>query len=226
MFAFRGSKPSQKDVTFEVMSKKREEIKRKLEEVERVNSQLEIAVSETKQLSVDLVGKLKKELKVAKKSLTSITKKLHEGVLLVDHQGNVIQLNKTGEKLLGIEEGAAVGKRICDVINQVADGENEIRFSPSFFAELSQKIIDQASKFTNGKKFTECNRVFKEALPGALEPEVELQLDADVCGRKVKLTFMFSLLDNDPESLSDLTYVFLFHRNIGMLSRFSDVQAV
>lgn len=201
----------------EMTSKRRQEIRGRLAEVDNVNHRLRETVKETQVISVALIGKLKKELKVAKKTLTGMTRRLKEGVVLINHIGDVIQLNPAGEKLFGVKEEDFVGKNFKDSLGKVIqtklpDGQ-PLGLKASFYSELSAKIFESVKKYTNGQKLKESNRIFKETLPHLIQPDTEVPLTVKCAdGKNLKLNFMFSILDNDPEDVSDITYVYLFSR--------------
>ena len=203
----------------ELTRTRREEIRRRLTEVDSVNLRLKETVKETQAISFALIGKLKKELKVAKKTLTSITRRIKEGVVLINYKGDVLQVNPAAEKLFGVREDDFLGKNFKESLGamletKLPDGQ-PLGLKPGFYAELSEKIFEAVKQYTNGQKYRESNRIFNEMLPDMIQPEVEVPLCVkDASGKKLKLNFMFSILDNDPEDVSDITYVYLFSRSV------------
>jgi len=202
----------------------RDEIKRRMEVVDEISQQLAAAVSETKEMSNKLTEKIKseiKKLKIAKKSLTSMTAKLNEGVIMLDHNGIVIHLNRTGCKLFGINEKDVIGKSLPSLIgcgNQALDKfgaeiEKPILQS-SFFAKLSKKILKKLSTDKMIDRYNVCNACLVEELPFCVEANQEQSLGVMITlnEENIPMRVNFSVLDNDPDEIDDITYIFLFDR--------------
>ena len=188
------------------------EIKEKLEVVSKINEQLMVAVRETQATSVELIKKLKSELKVAKKSLTSVCEKLKDGVLLADHTGAVIQANKAVETMIGAK---VIGRKLDELVESIAtlDGKKldgiKFQFTPEFFGDLSDKLLARIEAgCTVSTKHNICNRCLSEQLLSHFNLTGDVTLTACLnCPGRPEVSFSFSILDNDPESLADLIYI-------------------
>lgn len=201
------------------MGAQRDEIKRKLKEMADVNIQLDTAVKETQEISVSVIKKLSKELKMAKKSITSVCSKLKEGIILVDSAGAIIQLNASGEALFGIESKAVVGRDFSEVVEWLdpsidSTGE-QISMQKNFFTKLSNKLVTKLKKWDQSEnRYLFCNCCLKKELPAWFDLDNEIVINAFVSSTATpaRMAFSFSILDNDPESLKDIVYIFIFRR--------------
>jgi hypothetical protein len=198
----------------------KEEIKKRLEEINVINDQLHSVVSETQLLSLSVMKKLKGELKVAKKSIISICKKLREGIVLLDWQGNVVQINDAAEKMFSIYEKPYLNKPFTDLIKTMDFGHDcSLPHDELFFKELSNRILnkihctDHCESCTGTKSCTTCTSdKIKSELPSFfdLENEIVTQIVLNKGGKPFRFGFSFSMLDNDPERITDVIYIFLF----------------
>lgn len=198
----------------------REDVKKKLQMIDEVNTKLAEAVRQTQEISSSLSEKVNRELKIARKSLTSISSKLKEGLMMVDYNGHITHLNKTATKILGITEAQAVGKYLEDFIecsNIAFDGDGKVVQKPilmrHFFKELSVKIFEKLASNPTCEKYIICNKALQEEIPFCFESDLDTVLGVKiVCnGKPLSLTVTLTVLDNDPECIKDVSYVFLFN---------------
>jgi PAS domain-containing protein len=206
---FTNKKSKKEQGLIDLMVLQRAEIQKRLEEVSELNTQLAAVVQETHSISAAVMDKLKKELKIAKKSLTSICRRLKEGVLLVNNTGQVVEVNTAGQKMLGVTSTDLIGRQLTEMVSWVK-GENQttpIVLSVDFFENLSTNLLERAITDHTVDK----DRI-DDLLPEFLNFEHEITLDVHLAkiGQPFKFFMTFSILDNDPENLNDVTYIFLF----------------
>ena len=78
-------------------------IKEKLEEIKSTNHVLNETVEHTQAANVKLALKLKKHLKSGNRSFASLSDKLNVGVIIVNHEGFIIQENPRARVFLGCD---------------------------------------------------------------------------------------------------------------------------
>lgn len=195
------------------MESQKLEIKRRLGELTETNKRLRLAVTETRVASVTVMNKLRKEFVTAHRSLSGICKKLKEGAILLNFKGEVVQLNEAAEKLFGVDEASALQASFSKIITEMnpilLDGR-ALDLTETFFSDLSCRILNKLQC----TKCDGCSREqrIKSQLPSFFDMEndavTEVQLTRN--GKQLMTNFTFSILDNEPQTLNDLTYVFLF----------------
>jgi len=214
---FFNSKSPAAALPAEKLEAHRNEIKDKLAEVEKIGRDLEEAVRQTQEMSSKLSEKISKECKTARKSLTSISAKLREGLIIMDSSGKITHLNRTGLKIFGLQEKDVIGKTLVEVIecgNNLHDANGNIVAKPilreNFFSDLSQRLLDRVKDST--EKYLVCNECLKDELPFCFDGGIEHPMAVEIIyqGRQIKLKVTLSVLDNDPDDLIDVNYIFLF----------------
>jgi len=199
------------------LTAQREEIQKKFDEIEKVNQQLANTVAETKAISIEVAKKLKSELKIAKRSFTSFNKKLPSGVMLVDYQGNVIQLNPAGEKIFALQEEQIIHRPIGELVKLMApildQNEKPVEFSTDYFLTLSTELHRRSKTCGKVCKVGACDECVRERLPSFLSLDHETQLTVRCGDRNLTVDLSFTLLDNTPDDLNDFIYVFIFRKH-------------
>jgi hypothetical protein len=216
-FSTKSSHTEAEEKLLRTLETQKQEIKQKLENVRKLNLELARSVQETQVQASSLMKKLKSELKIAKKSFTSFTKKIHSGVIIIDHAGDIVQLNAAGEELFNISEADVIGKSFINLITVIepiliVDTHDRIEFSSTFFDDLSKQLLNRMSNCDDRDEG--CRNRLEEILPKFLKQDEETEINCfSPCrGETLKLLFTFSILDNDPIELNDLIYVFVFRR--------------
>lgn len=217
MFFSSKAKTSAIHASVEKLQARRAEIKDKMADAEAISIKLGEAVRKTQEMTSELADKVNRETKIAKKSLTSISAKLKEGLIMLDHLGKIIHLNKTGSKIFGVAESEVLGKTLSDLVecgNNLHDRNGNIIPKPilkdDFFINLSTVIFNKI--MNSSEKYLVCNECLKNALPFCFEGGIDKSMAVDVIykGKEISLKISLSVLDNDPESLQDVNYIFLF----------------
>lgn len=192
----------------EAMFSQKEEINARLAEMSRITEQLQTVVSETHQIALQVTKKIKSELKVAKKSVLSIIKRLQAGAILLDWQGHIIQINNSAELMFGIKESSCLNNHFYELM-EFSD-KSLIPNKPNFFSELSEKILLKS----NDGLILSCSTgaKVKSELPSCFDIEKDVATSVQLASGKspIKLNLTFSILDNNPEQVNDVVYVFLF----------------
>ncbi len=215
-FSKKQPKPKPEDTVLENMRLQKEEIKRRLETASKVDNLLKQVAAETQQMASNLSDKIKKETKLARRMYLQISKKLKEAVLIVDGDGKIIRLNAAGEKLFGVAETEVLGEVFSNVVatvNPVTEKGKPLEFALGFFSELSEKVLVTIATCKQGENIHgACNDCIGEIVPEYIYPDREtlLKVTLPCLGKTLKLNVMFSILDNDPENMKEVTYVFIF----------------
>lgn len=205
------------DQVNDVAASNRAVIKARLQEVTAVDQQLFQVVSETKTLTNSIKDKLSTHLKITRNTLKSICQNLKEGVILVDYTGSVIEVNNSCERTFSLTKEAMLGKsfsQICDKLNAIKEDGGEIHLTQNFFNSLSTNIFTRINCKRDCKTCTapDCLKNVEDYFKGEFNPQIEVMLRLQPPGyeKSVKCSFSFSVLDNDPESVEDITYILFF----------------
>jgi transcriptional regulator with PAS, ATPase and Fis domain len=201
------------------MEMQREDIKKRMAQVEDINAKLCEAVKQTQEMAGNLSEKVNRELKIARKSLTSISSKISDGIVMIDCNGLITHMNKSASEILGISEKMAFNKHLEDFIecdNQIFDDDGNVVKKPilteGFFKELSIKIFEQLTNNPTEEKYQLCNNVLRNEIPFCFVSDLDGVLGVKIIcnGNPVSVTVTLTVLNNDPECLTDVTYIFLF----------------
>lgn len=181
------------------------QIKKKLEMVKHINKELGTAVNETKELSKNLSVKLKKNLKSSKEELvSSMCENLKEGIIILNHCGNIIQINSAAEKLLKIKKSDVLEKSLINLLN-ITD------VNVRAFENFSKIIIKTINNNLNGKtKFIKIkDLIYKEHFLGCniLYDNFPVNLILPRCKKESTFLINISILENSPSDLDDINYV-------------------
>jgi hypothetical protein len=188
-------------------------IKEKLEEIKSTNHVLSETVEHTQAANVKLALKLKKHLKSGNRSFASLSDKLNVGVIIVNHEGCIIQENPRARDFLGCDitcEGLSLFDRILE-IQPVEPPGQKLVLAPEFFSRLSECISSTMTKCKLAEDEV-CNHCIN-ALPCSLIPDEEQLVDIKITGSEEthRLKFTFSILNN-PEEKDDIAYVIVFRK--------------
>ena len=199
----------------------RQEIRKKMKDLDHLHQELTEVLTRTQEVANGVSDKIRGELKIAKKSLFSISERLNEGVMLLNYRGDIIHLNKVGAEIFGVTEEHVLDKCLTDIIdcgNQAIDDMGQIiekqPLIESFFINLSEKILAKIkSSPPRTDKYQVCNECLISALPFCVELEgaAAVKVKVTLGNQQFLLKITSSILDNNPERLEDLTYVFLFN---------------
>lgn len=186
-----------------------DKIRQKVEEISQINEILSDTVAKTQAANVKLALKLQKQLKSGKRSFISLAEKLKVGVLIINYKGEILQINSKGRELIcNSEDCDCVGHQLFETITSVKPIDppgDPFLLNPRFFRDLSTCVIDNCALGDAGKCIAD--------LPCAIHPDEEqlvLISSANVPDQYMKVTF--SILDNNPEELEDVSYVLVFRR--------------
>lgn len=197
----------------------REEINRRMSVINDVNIELAEAARKTQEMSTVLKERINKEIKFAKKSFTSISSKLHEGMAILDHTGRIVHLNTAAAKTLGLDEKQVIGKHLDELIQcgvPLFNNDGEFIQKPilmkMFFEDLSNKIFERLTTNCKQEKYLVCTQALRDEIPFCVETELDMILGVRILcnGIPHSLTVSLTVLDNDPDRLQDISYVFLF----------------
>ena len=210
MFFTTSARKSHLSALNDITSKSRSIISAKMKEVEEIDNQLKQVISETKRLTISIREKFDTQLKITKKSLRTLCQNLHDGVILVDCNGCIVEVNESCETIFGISKDELVSKELSHLTSllQIKKSNGE-PFDPSvsFFEALSHNIFYRLSQ---GDDVTDLDieSYFKGLAP---HPETKLTIIHPKNGEE-NFTFSFSVLDNDPEEFEDITYIVFFRK--------------
>lgn len=192
-----------------------EKIRKKLEEIDEIHSTLNDIVASTQAANITLAVKLKNQLKNGRRSFASLSEKLNVGVVIVDYQGIIKQINPKGQQLLQVSELECVSKSVFDFILSVEPvdppGERLIP-TENFFHKFSEIIFNVMVDCKLAKPVI-CKKCMDDigcSLLPEREQTVKVVTPKAPNGELVR--FNFSILDNGPDVVSDITYVFVFRK--------------
>lgn len=219
--ARRAAPKSDSTVAREKIESNRDEMKKRFEQIDAVNMSLCEASKKTQEVSIETTEKLNHKMKIPKKSLREISAKLHEGLVLINSCGEIIHVNRQGTKILGLSENEITGKKLGNLIScahPIIENGVEVTkpiLRDEFFAELSKKMLSKLTAQTMEvrSKYMICNDILKSEMPFCFEQDSDRVLGVCIyCGEKeiCNLTVTLTVIDNDPDELSDITYLFLF----------------
>ena len=205
MFFFRTPAPeiAQAQTKTEKFSEK---IKKKLDEISNTNHKMSEVIANTKSANLQLAMKLKSRLKHGDLSFKSFSEKLSAGVMILDYQGKITQMNAKGREILNLTFAECIGKSVFDLIRDVEPinppGKTVV-FNKQFFNDLSEGVFATAQ---------DPNLTMK---PGDLlclmQPNDEQHVKIhSVNVDQMDLKFTFSVIENDPDELTDISYVIVF----------------
>jgi len=172
-------------------------VRAKFKEVDEADAQFMKLISETKHLTASVSEKLDMHLKITRSTVKSICQSLRDGVVLIDFSGKIIDLNGSCEKIFTIQKDSILGDTFNHLMRALHLKLNGVQFnfSTEFFKELSEKIF--------GHQQLES--------PDGIDLGQEISLSAQPAGcDKFNVVFSFSVLDNEPSKVEDVTYMVYF----------------
>jgi transcriptional regulator with PAS, ATPase and Fis domain len=167
-------------------------IEGKLKAANVVDEQLDSVLAETKALTTDIQHKLSTKLKITRNTIKTIVHSVKEAIVILDNKGTVIESNSAFEdaftcsrRMIGLNF-----KEICKVLNPTTEDGKKYELTPDFNS-LSQSIFDTKNFKTD------------------IQPEI--MLDVNPCHfDSFKCLFSLSILDNEPEHVSDISFILFF----------------
>jgi PAS domain-containing protein len=197
MFFTTSARKSHLSALNDITSKSRSIISAKMKEVEEIDNQLKQVISETKRLTISIREKFDTQLKITKKSLKTLCQNLNDGVILVDCNGCIVEVNESCETIFGFSKEELVSKELSHLASllQIKKSNGE-PFDPSvnFFEALSHNIFYRLSQGDD-----------------VMDLETKLTITHPKNGEE-NFSFSFSVLDNDPEEFEDITYIVFFRK--------------
>jgi PAS domain-containing protein len=197
MFFTTSARKSHLSALNDITSKSRSIISAKMKEVEEIDNQLKQVISETKRLAISIREKFDTQLKITKKSLKTLCQNLNDGVILVDCNGCIVEVNESCETIFGFSKEELVSKELSHLASllQIKKSNGE-PFDPSvnFFEALSHNIFYRLSQGDD-----------------VMDLETKLTITHPKNGEE-NFSFSFSVLDNDPEEFEDITYIVFFRK--------------
>lgn len=214
LFSRKSANHTEQELISKKLKQKREEIKMRLQQLSDINAELQKTVSETQELAIKVREKVKKMMKVDGKSLTAICKNMNEGIVLVGASGRIIHVNKTAEKLFGVDESSVINSSISSLVSNMdmadaASGETLV-LSSTFFSRLSKVIIDHIKLHSCSISCPELHTIEHKFINVVAGETVNVLITCK--GKRFQIAFNCTVLDNNPEHLRDITYVFVIKR--------------
>ena len=186
----------------ELAAETRSIIRTKLNEMEKVDEQLKKVVSETRELTSSIREKLATQLKITRKTLKSVCYNLHDGVIIVNHVGKIIDMNPASERIIGYSQDDILGHDfnfLTRMVNAKKESGGDFELGDRFFDDLSHTIFYHLSCIEDDspKKTLETYKIE--------ESQSEVKIKVADTERKVSLSVF--ALDNDPTKLDEITYL-------------------
>lgn len=182
----------------------------KLEAITKINNMISDTVAKTQLANSILLKKLKRHLKNGTNTFVSLSEKLHLGVFILNFKGEIVQSNPKAQQFLDCGNDC-VGKHIFSLIDSIKpiSPQGEIFYlSPSFFLDLSRCVFESIGWASNTCSIAGTGCL--EKLPCSLQSDVEQLVEITQCNKKQHMKLTFSILDNDPDDLSEISYVVIF----------------
>lgn len=209
-FSKKKIKANEAAITASIDAQK-EVIKQRLNEVGSFSAQLQEEVLKTQVASFSIMSKLKHEFKIAKKSLTSICQKMVSGVVIVDHDGGIIALNQAAATLFDVEADAYIGQDLNELISSIdpVGPLKPLQVDKTYFSQMSELLFERLSCDCKDNCTTE--ERLKEVLPPYFDIDKDVKTVLTTTSKKkITINMAFSVLNNDPEHVNDVTYIFFF----------------
>ena len=189
----------------------RSEIDSKFKEVCDTDTQLNLLLSETKNLSEVVQKKFKTKLRITSNTLKTICHYLKDGIILLDYRGHVIDTNEAFKKNI-YGDANIVGHDIEDIMNLLgAENNNGDRFqiTSAFFENLSSNIFTNVSNHSISKD--QVFDYFKKI--STFNTDTKLSIQPLTKKHPVRVSMTLTILDNTPESLKDITYIIILNNS-------------
>jgi hypothetical protein len=187
----------------------------RFQQVKDVDDQLAQIITDTRNLTSSIQEKLSGRLKITKNTIKSICQNLREGVVIVNYEGKVIEVNTAYEKSFIVERDAMIGMDFSEVIKQQAAAEadgSKLALTKEFFKNMSKSVFNRLDcKKDCDICTTRCDQTYFD---GTFNPQNEAVISMKPTGKKPHMVaFSFSILDNEPESEEQVSYI-LFFKNL------------
>lgn len=130
-----------KDIKEEYSVKYQVVVQEKNREVENVKNEFR-SVKE----KFDSVNKLYKKVDEEKRTTEAVVRSIAEGLVVVNQKGEVLLMNPSAEKLLGVEKEKKIGRSILE------GTRDELMISLSHEGQDNEKVIEYTTKDENVKK--------------------------------------------------------------------------
>jgi len=166
----------------------------KMKEAKVVDQQLAKILSETRELTATISQKISSRLKITQKTLKTIVTSIKEGVVILDYIGTVIETNGVFEKTFLNTDKSILGmnfKELCGTLNPKTEDGEKYALTPNFTA-LSTDVFNRSDKAVK-----------------IIQPEIVLEVNP-IEIEPFKCIFSLSKLDNDPETVDDVSYILFF----------------
>lgn len=183
-----------------------EKIKKKLDEISKTNRTMSEVIANTQSANLQLALKLKSRLKHGDLSLKSFSEKLSAGVMILDYQGFITQMNAKGREILNLTYNECIDKSVFDLIRDVEPIDppgKTVVFNKQFFSDLSEGVFAVAQDPSVSMKPSD--------ILCLMQPNDEHKVKIhSVNEKQMELKFTFSVIENNPDELTDISYVIVF----------------
>ena len=204
----------QMSTLYDVSSNNREAIRAKMKETEAIDTQLREILKETKILTLSVREKVSSQLKITQKSIKSLCQNFGEGVVIANHRGDIIEVNDSCERVFGLKKDLIVGHSFSYLADQLkTEKENGDSFTldTEFFELLSKNLFNRiicdcdCDKCITPRCLGDIKKFFAD-----FNPTTEIALSFHQNERIQKALFSFTVIDNDPDMIEDVTYIMFF----------------
>jgi hypothetical protein len=198
----------------DVSSNNREAIRAKMKETEAIDSQLREILKETKILTLSVREKVNSQLKITQKSIKSLCQNFGEGVVIANHRGEIVEVNDSCENVFGIKKDTLVGQSfayLADKLKTEKESGESFTLDTEFFELLSKNLFNRIVCDCDCKTCItpRCLGDIKKYFAD-FNPTTETVLFFHPCERTQKAMFSFTVIDNDPDMIEDVTYIMFF----------------
>lgn len=196
---------------------RKKEIDKKLIEVKESTKELASMIADTKKISSTIQEKLNKKLKITNNTIKTICHTLRESVIIVNYQGEVLEINPAFENRFSVQRNDTLGIKFIDLMKKI--NVNSISIADNFFINLSEDIFKKIEiKFNSGckKDCISCNADCNNNL-NINKIMIDIQPSGFV--NSIPCEINMTVIDNSPSKVEDLSFILFFN----CLKRINDV---
>ena len=186
----------------------------KLAAITEINALISEAVVTTQAANCELLDKLKTHMKNGSRTFKSLSDKLFSGVLILDHQGTILQSNPKAREIFHVKGDTCRGLHISELISEILPifpPHHYFKLTKEFFQILSDAIDETLLSCAENRNACIANCLKHTSdLPVMLDEHQLVQVTSPNLATKPYMKFTLSILGNDPEKSDDVTYVLIF----------------
>jgi len=194
----------------ETASANRSEIEKKLKDTKILDQELSQLILDTKALAKTVNKKLTSRLKISSKTLKSVCYGLKDGVIIVDHNGIIIEANAAFEKIFLVPREEVISANLGELCVRLDALKDGCKFEIIDFKEISNTALKHSFLRKNKQCSKNCLECDKQCEASS---KVNLNVELNVYPKGAKsflCNVAITALDNDPEQIEDVNFILFF----------------